>query len=147
MVTLLTGLVGGLIATFVMTAFMMSLGDDSPPPTASLWAKYVGSGNPEDYVPQGMALHTVYGIVAGAIFVLVFSAIDIGFPVGSLVGGLGWGIVWGIVLFVVSAVFWMNVVLGMDPEPKQAAKFLLFHVVYGVVLGAWVWSSPVTPVV
>lgn len=34
----------------------------------------------------------------------------------------------------------------MDPEPKKAGTFLLFHVVYGIVPGAWVWTSPVTPV-
>lgn len=146
MVSILTGLVGGLIATFVMTAVMMSLGGDSPPPTAALWAKYVGGGDPDDYMPQGMGMHLLYGTVAGAIFVVVFSVINIGVPVGSLVGGLGWGLVWGIVLFVVSMVFWMNVVLDMDPQPKQAGTFLLFHLVYGVVLGAWVGVSPVTAV-
>lgn len=27
-------------------------------------------------------------------------------------------------------------VLGMDPEMKMAAMFLLFHLIYGAVLGA-----------
>jgi hypothetical protein len=38
MVTIVSGLVGGLVATIVMTIFMMTLGDDSPPPTALFWA-------------------------------------------------------------------------------------------------------------
>jgi hypothetical protein len=46
MVNILSGLVGGLVATIVMTIFMMGLGDDSPPPTAALWAKSVGDGGP-----------------------------------------------------------------------------------------------------
>jgi hypothetical protein len=31
----------------------------------------------------------------------------------------------------------MNIVLGMSPEMKMAGMFLLFHLVYGAVLGAW----------
>lgn len=40
MVTLLSGLVGGLLATIGMTMFVMALGDDSPS-TAALWEKFV----------------------------------------------------------------------------------------------------------
>jgi hypothetical protein len=45
-VTLLNGLLGGVLATIVMTALMMALGDDSPPPTALFLSKYVGDGPP-----------------------------------------------------------------------------------------------------
>jgi hypothetical protein len=96
--------VGGLVATVAMTAVMLALGDDSPPPTAALWAKFVGDEGPEAYRPQGMALHF---------------------------------------LTVVGAVVWMRAVLGMDPDRGTAALFALFHVVYGVVLGAFVVFGPV----
>lgn len=68
MVTILNGLVGGFVATLVMTGFMMTMGDDSPPPTALLWAKYVGDGEPDQYMMQGMALHLLYGTIAGGVF-------------------------------------------------------------------------------
>ena len=32
----------------------------------------------------------------------------------------------------------MRVVLGMDAEMRQIVLFLVFHLIYGVVLGAWV---------
>lgn len=64
-VTILGGLLGGVVATIVMTALMMWLGDDSPPPTAVFWSTYVGDGRPGEYVRQGMVLHFLYGSVLG----------------------------------------------------------------------------------
>jgi len=137
MVTLIGGLVGGLVATIVMTVFMMTLGDDSPPPTALFWSKYVGDGEPEEYMMPGMVLHMLYGVIAGGVFALVVPAL--GFvSVATLGSALLWGLVYGFVLFLGAAVFWMNVVLGLDPEPKMVGMFLFFHLVYGAVLGGWV---------
>ena len=133
-VTLVNGLLGGLIATIVMTAFMMALGDASPPPTAAFWSKYVADGPPDDYTMQGMVLHLLYGIVAGGVLALALPAL--GFGTLALATAAGVGLGYGVVLFVGAAVFWMNVVLDMDPDPPQVAAFLFFHLVYGVVLGA-----------
>ncbi len=137
--TLLNGLVGGLVATTVMTAFMMALGDDSPPPTALFWSQYVGDGPPEDYLPQGMALYLIYGIVMAAVFAVGLPVA--GFEAVSLAVATGLGLAWGVVLFVGAAVFWMNVVLDIDAEPAQVGMFLLFHLIYGVVLGATVGAA------
>lgn len=135
MATILSGLVGGLVATIVMTVFMMTFGDDSPPPTAAFWAKYVGDGTPDDYMQQGMLLHMLYGTIAGV--VLVFLAPVVGLSLGGLTAGLIAGIAYGVVLFIGAAVFWMKIVLDIDAEPIAVGLFLLFHLVYGVVLGAW----------
>lgn len=137
MVTLLGGLVGGLVATIVMTAAMMTLGDGSPPPTAAFWATYVGGGSPDEYLMQGMVLHLGYGTGAGIAFAWLGVAGLIAYgSIDTLAGGLVNGIAYGIVLFVVAAVVWMRIVLRMDAEPRQVGMFLLFHLVYGVVLGA-----------
>jgi len=140
MVSILSGLIGGLLATVVMTMFMMALGDDSPPPTAALWAKYIGSDGPESYMMQGMALHMLYGIIAGGAFAVGVTALGLG--VGSLTTALLWAVVYGLVLTVVGAVFWMRVVLAMEPESAMVGMFALFHVIYGLVLGAAVVSLP-----
>lgn len=132
---LLNGLVGGLVATVVMTIFMMVLGGDDPPPTAQFWSKYIGSEGPESYLPQGMALHFLYGIGAGGAFGLALELGSIGFSERLLV--LGLGVAFGILLFAFAAVFWMKVVLALKPEPKQIGLFLTFHLIYGVVLGFW----------
>jgi len=128
------GVVGGIVATIVMTVFMMGLGDDSPPPTAAFWSTYVGDGPPTDYLPQGMVLHFLYGLGAGVAFVLGLPAL--GFGTVEAVTAVGLGLGYGGVLFVVAAVLWMKVVLDMDASPRQVGLFLLFHLVYGGVLGA-----------
>lgn len=139
MVTILSGLAGGLLATIVMTVFMMTLGDDSPPPTAELWATYVGDGPAEEYVMPGMVLHLLYGIGAGAAFVLLVPAV--GFGLSELVTAVAAGVVFAVVLTVVGMAFWMNVVLGMDAGPKTMAMFGVFHLVYGVFLGGFVGAG------
>lgn len=133
--TLVNGLAGGIVATIVMTVFMLALGDDSPPPTAALWAKYVGDGPPADYMMPGMALHMLYGLGAGVVFALAVPLLGIGVTLATAVG---LGIAYGLALTVVGAVLWMCIVLGMEPEPPQVAMFTFFHLAYGVVLGAWV---------
>lgn len=142
MVSILSGLVGGLVATIVMTMFMMALGDDSPPPTAALWAKYVGDEGPDAYMMQGMVLHMLYGIGAGAVFTLGVTALGLGVGAGALTTSLLWGVVYALGLTVVGAIFWMRVVLAMEPEPQMVGMFALFHLVYGVVLAAMVTYVP-----
>lgn len=139
MVTLLGGLIGGLLATIVMTAFMMTLGDDSPPPTAALWAKYVGDGPAEEYVKPGMVLHMMYGIGAGVGFVVL--VLLAGVELNSVLLAVGAGAVYGVLLSVVGLVLWMKVVLKMDAEPKTMGTFTFFYLFYGVVLGAVVGSG------
>lgn len=123
MVSVLTGVVGGIVATIVMTLFMMALGNDSPP-TALFWSKYVGDGPADEYMMQGMALHMLYGTIAGVVYAVLVDPLAVGFTPEELVGGLVFGAVYGFVLFVGAAVFWMNVVLDMDPEPKDIGLFL-----------------------
>jgi hypothetical protein len=133
----LGGLVGGLVATVVMTALMMAMGDDSPPPTAQVWAKYVGDGLVEEYPMQGMILHLRYGIGAGWVFALVAAFGLLALTPPNLVDGVINGAVYGIILVVVAAVVWMRLVLGMEPDAGTLGGFTLMHVVYGVVLGAF----------
>ena len=143
MVSTLTGLIAGLIATVVMTAFMMTQGDDSPPPTAALWAKYVGDEGAESYTKQGLLLHMLYGIGAGIAFAVGATALGLDVGAGVLVGSVLWGLAFGLVLMVGGMVFWMRVVLAMEPDPKTMGAFGFFHVVYGVVLGAGIALLPV----
>ena len=140
MVTILDGLAGGLVATIAMTAFMLALGDDSPPPTALFLATYVGDGESDEYARPGMLLHAAYGIAAGGVFAALVPLL--GFvSVASVTAGVLWGLTYGVALFAGAAAFWMNVVLGMDPEPKQVGAFLLFHLIYGLVLGGWLGAG------
>jgi len=142
MVSILSGLVGGMVATIVMTIFMMGLGDESPPPTAALWAKYVGDKGPKSYMMQGMTLHMLYGIGAGGVFAVGVTALGLGVGNGALTTSLLWAVIFGLGLTIVGAIFWMKIVLAIEPEPKTVGMFAFFHLVYGVVLGASVAYIP-----
>lgn len=133
--TLLNGLVGGVVATIGMTVVQLGLGDDSPPPTAVFYSKYLGDGPPDAAMPQGMVLHLLYGTGAGAVFAVGLPAV--GLSVASMATAVGLGLVYGVGLFVIAAVLWMRVVLELDAKPRMVAMFLFFHLVYGAVLGAW----------
>jgi len=133
MASLTPGLVGGLVATVVMTGVMMAMGDGGPPPTAALVATFAG-GEPADHRMPGMVLHLVYGTVAGA--VLAVGAPLVGLGLGSTVVATAVGLGYGIVLMVGGMAFWMRGVIGMEPDRDTMLTFGVVHVVYGVVLGA-----------
>lgn len=129
---LINGALGGVVATLAMTIVMMVAGDGSPPPTANLWSKYVGGEPAENKLPA-MLLHFFYGTVVASVLAAVLSMTGL----TNAVINFGSGVAYGIVLFIVGSLFWVQLVLGMDPERKQTIMFLMVHFVYGAVLGAW----------
>lgn len=133
---ILTGIVAGLLATIVMTAVMKAVGDGSPPPTALLWSKFVGGGDPDDHRLPGMVLHLLYGTGAGVVFVV--GAGFLGLSIATVTAATVWGLLWGLGLFVVGALFWLNTVLSVESDSRMLAQFGILHVVYGLTLGVWV---------
>lgn len=51
--------------------------------------------------------------------------------------GILFGAVYGLVLLVVGMLFWMRLILGVKVRAKIVGMSLFFHLVYGVVHGAW----------
>jgi hypothetical protein len=139
MTTLLAGLAGGLVATLVMTLLMLVMGDGGPPPTARLVAKFAG-GEPDAYAMPGMLLHFAYGIGAGAVFALGVPALGI-IDLGSIGLAVAAGFAYGLVLMIGGMVFWMRMVIGMEPDGDMMKTFGTVHVVYGLVLGAFVGTG------
>ncbi|XGI84116.1 hypothetical protein ACEU6E_02390 [Halorutilales archaeon Cl-col2-1] len=135
MSSVVNGLVGGLIATVVMTVFMELLGDESPPLTAIFWSKYIGGASPEEYTLHGLALHLVYGASAGGVFEHAAGVLKI--DIGTVDSGVLWGSMYGVLLFVIGVGFWMRLILGVKIRTKMLGMSLFFHLVYGVVHGAW----------
>ena len=138
MASVIAGLVGGVIATIVMTIAMMVLGDDGPPPTARLVSKLAG-GQPEDYAMPGMALHLAYGVGAGAVFAVGVPLV--GLSLGSIAVAVGLGLVYGIVLMIGGMTFWMRTVIGVEPSKSMMMTFGTVHVIYGVILGAFLGAG------
>ncbi|WP_258303509.1 hypothetical protein [Haloferax larsenii] len=138
MASLIAGLAGGVVATIVMTILMMVMGDGGPPPTARLVAKFAG-GDPEDYAMPGMVLHILYGVIAGGVFAVGVPLL--GLSLSSIVVAAGLGLIFGLVLMVGGMMFWMRMVIGMEPNRDMMMMFGTVHVVYGVVLGAFLGAG------
>jgi hypothetical protein len=136
--TVTVGLVGGLVATIVMTITMVLAGDGGPPPTAALVATVAG-GDPADHQLPGMLLHLLYGTAAGAVFALglpVFGFRNAAVPVTT-----GLGLLYGLVLMIGGVVVWLRLIVGIEPDRAMAMQFGAVHAVYGVVLGAVVGAG------
>lgn len=133
-VTLLTGAVWGSVGAIAMMVVMQVLGSDAPPPFAVFWSKFIG-GDPTDAMPQSLLVHAGYALVAGVVYVALFSSIDLGFPITEFTGGILWGLVWGIVLLIIAMVIWVNIVLGMAPDRRQMRTMVVAHLAYGLTLG------------
>jgi hypothetical protein len=138
MAAVTAGLAGGLVATIVMTAVMMVMGDGGPPPTAGLVGKFAG-GDPANHAIPGMVLHLLYGVGAGAVFAVGVPLL--GLSLGSFGVAIGLGFVYGIVLMIGGMAFWMRVVIGMEPDREMMVTFGTVHLVYGVVLGAFLGAG------
>ncbi|MFD1564494.1 hypothetical protein ACFR99_13160 [Haloarchaeobius amylolyticus] len=138
MTSALAGLAGGVVATISMTALMMAMGDGGPPPTARLVSKFAG-GAPEDHAMPGMALHMIYGIGAGVVFAVGVPLL--GLELSSIAVGAGLGLGYGIVLMIGGMAFWMRAVIGIEPDRDMLTTFGTVHVVYGIVLGAFLGAG------
>lgn len=138
MTSVIAGLAGGLAATIVMTVLMRVMGDGGPPPTAALVSKF-GGGEPGDHAMAGMVLHVVYGIVAGAVFAVGAPVVGVEFE--SIAVAVGLGLLYGVVLMIGGMAFWMRAVIGMEPDREMMLTFGTVHVVYGLVLGAFLWAG------
>lgn len=137
MVSVISGVAGGFVATIVMSVVMKMMGGGAPP-TADLLAKLSG-GEPADFAKPGMALHILYGTVAGTVFALGLPIL--GYEFDSLSLAVGFGLVYGVLLMVGGMVFWMRTVIGMDPDKEMVVTFATVHVVYGITLGAVLGSG------
>jgi hypothetical protein len=133
------GLQGGLVGTFVMTAFRLPL-MRSLPPSADFWATYVRGGDADDYPIAGLLLHLLYGASAGAAFGALFAVFDSERAIEAEQRGLAWGGVYGMVLSAFGSRVMLEEVLDVRLDADELSLFHAGHLVYGITLGAWVGS-------
>ncbi|UPM42719.1 hypothetical protein [Halocatena salina] len=134
------GVKGGIIGTFVMTAFRIPI-TRSLPPTANFWAKYVAAGPPEEYTVQGIVLHLLYGTASGIAFILCCAPGGTGSDVTDEQQGILRGIAFGLFLSVFGERIVLKRLLDMDLEANEQLIFHVSHIIYGLTLGTWVGSN------
>lgn len=131
----LNGLLGGLFATAAMTWIIRQLGLEELLPAPMFWARHIADGDPDEYHTGPRLLHYTYGVLAGGIFGAILASTPINPAEIAIVTGMS--ITFSFILFVIARRFWLPVVIGFKPDPEQIKEYLLFHIVYGSVLGPW----------
>jgi len=134
------GVRGGAIATTVMTLFRIPI-TDSLPPTAQFWAKFVGSGNSDDYPIQALVLHFLYGIGAATVFAAALAPRIRGSEVHKERQGTLLATLYSLLLSVFGTKVVLERMLEMDLDPDERWIFHVSHAIYGLTLGAWLGSN------
>lgn len=134
------GLLGGLVATVVMTAFRMPI-SESLPPTARFWATYVGRGDEDDYPLQALLLHLAYGSLAGGVYGALGGSGRLPSTAARERRGMLCGTAYGLALSVFGVRVVLARLLGTDLDPDERLVFHAGHLVYGFTLGTWVGSA------
>jgi hypothetical protein len=132
------GLFGGVAGTLVAAA-LLAMDDRAPLPAALLAARTSG-GEPVDYLRVGVIGQFVYGVPAGAVYVLLLSAL--GIPVGWLPAALLSGTIYGVALFLAVRAVLSAAAADADAFDRQ---LLVAHALYGLILGIWLVIGPVDP--
>ena len=126
---------GGIVGAAVMGALMLAMADNGGPLAVAIPSLY-GLAPPAS-VGAGLFVHISHGAMLGVAFAAIAGAA--GFDsTGKLVGaGVGWGVVTWAVLAAVVMPVWLGAVgsPANPPLPNFAPPSLLWHVVYGLVLG------------
>jgi len=85
----------------------------------------------------GLFVHVSHGAVLGVVFAGIVGALDLDATVEQVGAGVGWGIATWVLLAALVMPVWLSVVgsPASPPLPNFAPPSLLWHGVYGLVLG------------
>lgn len=127
------GVFGGIVGALVMGGLVLAM--NPPVLTVAIPSLYGLAPPPNPAV--GMAVHVTHGAVLGVVFAALVGAFGVE-GTGRQVGlGIGWGVATWIGLAALVMPVWLSVVgsPASPPFPNFAPPSLLWHVVYGAVLG------------
>jgi hypothetical protein len=127
------GIVGGIAGGIVMGALMLAMNDA----VIAVAIPSLYSLAPPPNIPVGVVVHVFHGAVLGLIFAGIASAMELD-ESRSIIGlGLAWGMVtWGVLAALLMPI-WLGIVgsPASPPFPNFAPPSLIWHLVYGLVLG------------
>jgi hypothetical protein len=127
------GTVGGIVGALAMGVLVLSM--NAPTLAVAIPSLYTLAPPPNPGL--GMVVHVSHGAVLGVVFAALAGALDIR-STGKLVGfGVAWGVATWVVLAALLMPLWLSAVgsPASPPFPNFAPPSLLWHVVYGAVLG------------
>jgi hypothetical protein len=141
MTTVLNGLLGGLVAAVVAAAVARTLRDEPSAASALVAAAWDdGATRPPPWA--GLVAELSYGGVAGgALVVVVLSAGGFGVPptvAEAFAATLGWSAA----LFGAAGALWTT--LDLPLTRARLRDLAVFHLAYGLALGAWIRATWIT---
>jgi uncharacterized membrane protein YagU involved in acid resistance len=129
----MAGVVAGIAAAAVMAALVLAMNA----PTLAVAIPSLYTLAPPANVGAGLAVHLSHGAVLGVVFAGVVDALDPDSTTIRVGAGIGWGVVTWVVLAGVVMPAWLAAIgsPASPPLPNFAPPSLLWHAVYGAVLG------------
>lgn len=127
------GVLGGIAGALVMGGLVLAMA----PPTLAVAIPSLYGLAPPPNPGVGMVVHVSHGAVLGVVFAGIVGAVGVD-SVGKRVGlGVAWGVATWVGLAALVMPVWLSVVgsPASPPFPNFAPPSLLWHAVYGVVLG------------
>lgn len=127
------GALGGVVGGAVMGAVIVAMNVA----TVAVAIPSLYTLAPPPNVSVGMVVHVFHGGVLGVVFAGIANSMDVGSTRGLLGLGLGWGVVTWFLLAGLLMPAWLASVgsPASPPLPNFAPPSLLWHLVYGLVLG------------
>jgi hypothetical protein len=127
------GVVGGVVGALAMGALVLAMNE----PTLAVAIPSLYMLAPPPSVGIGLFVHVSHGAVLGVVFAAVVGAVDVEDTARTVGVGAAWGVAAWVVLAALLMPLWLSAVGSPadPPFPNFAPPSLLWHVVYGVVLG------------
>jgi hypothetical protein len=127
------GVGGGIAGAVAMGALVLAM---NPPTLAVAIPSLYGLAPPPD-PGLGLAVHISHGAVLGVAFAAIVGAADVDGLGKTVAYGVGWGVATWVVLAGLLMPLWLSAVgsPANPPFPNFAVPSLLWHAVYGLVLG------------
>lgn len=132
------GVIGGIVGAFVMGLMVLAMN----PPTLTVAIPSLYGLAPPPSPGLGLFVHLSHGAVLGVVFATALGAVG-SESTGKTVGiAAAWGVATWAVFAALVMPLWLSAVGSPadPPFPNFAPPSLLWHVVYGVVLG-WVYTA------
>ena len=130
-----SGVLAGIAGSVVMAGAMLAMGAE-PVLAVAIPALYALAPPPN--VAVGLFVHLSHGAILGVVFLAALEAVDVREPRRIVAAGAGYGVLVWVLLAALLMPVWLGAVGFPDapPFPNFAPPSLLWHLVYGVVLGA-----------
>jgi hypothetical protein len=127
------GAVGGIVGAIGMAALVLAM--NTPTLAVAIPSLYLLA--PPANVGAGLFVHVSHGAILGVVFAGVVGTFELDSTPAQVGAGVGWGVVTWVVLAALVMPVWLSVVgsPASPPLPNFAPPSLLWHAVYGVVLG------------